>query len=77
MQLPCGSVSTRREQRPRRFCLQRQPGQRRPDPVVQVPAQPAPFFLARQHEPLPGALQICAQHPGVQHARQAAWPGRA
>ena len=44
--------------------------QRRADAVVQVPAQPAPFFLAGQDQPFPGALQVLAEQPRVQRAAE-------
>ena len=36
----------------------RQPGQGGADAIMQVPAQAVPFFLAGQHEPFPGALEV-------------------
>ncbi len=70
VQLAGGAVAARREQRPRGLGLQRQPGQRRADAVVQVPAQPAPFFLPGQDEALPRALQVLAEQPRVQRAAE-------
>ena len=37
---------------------------------MQLPAQPAPFFLAGQDEPFPGALQVLAEQPRVQRAAE-------
>ena len=62
------------QQRPCRLGLECQPGQRRADAVVQVPAQAAPFFLAGQHEPFPRAQQVLAEQPRVQ--RGAELPGQ-
>ena len=39
------------------------PGQRRPEPVVQVAAHPAALLLQRRDHPAPGGLQLLAQ-PG-------------
>ena len=46
------------------------PGQGRPDAVVQVPAQAAPFLLAGQHQALPGPLQVLAEQPRMQRAAE-------
>ena len=69
-QLTGGAVGARREQCPRGLGLECQPGQRRADAVVQVPAQAAPFFLPGQDEPFPGALQVLAEQPRVQRAAE-------
>ena len=52
-----------------RVDAQRDPGERRAEPVVQVAAQPPALLLARRHEPLAGVPQRLGQRHRVGHDR--------
>ena len=42
----------------------------RPQPVVQVASEPAPFLLASEHEPLDCPLEISPEATGMQHTAE-------
>jgi hypothetical protein len=63
---------SRREQRPRGLCLQRQAGESRADTIVQITAQTAAFLLTGQDQPFPRALQVLAQQPHVHRGTELA-----